>query len=150
LDQWALLGERPELAMSAVEESMRHSPAVCSAVRIAFEDAEFGGYLFPAGTFVVVSTFAANRDPAIYDDPERFDITRDAAPAILTFGGGAHYCLGANLARRELAEALRILANRMPNPRLVAPVPWKPLLGMSGPTSMLLEFDTASAVASDA
>ena len=150
LDQWALLGERPELAMSAVEESMRHSPAVCSAVRIAFEDAEFGGYLFPAGTFVVVSTFAANRDPAIYDDPERFDITRDAAPAILTFGGGAHYCLGANLARRELAEALRILANRMPNPRLVAPVPWKPLLGMSGPTRMLLEFDTASAVASDA
>ena len=44
--------------------------------------------------------------PAVYDDPDRFDITREGAPAVLTFGGGIHYCLGANLARRELAEAL--------------------------------------------
>ena len=60
---------------------------------------------------VVVNTFAANRDPAIYDDPDRVDITREGAPAILTFGGGVHYCLGANLARREIAEALNVLPN---------------------------------------
>jgi cytochrome P450 len=143
VDQWELLAERPELAMRAVEESMRHSPAVCGTPRIATDDVEFGGYVFPRGTFVLVNTFAANRDPAVYDDPDRFDITRESAPAILTFGGGVHYCLGANLARRELAEALKILATRMTNPRRSADAPWKPLLGMSGPSTMPVEFDRA-------
>ena len=51
-----------------------------------------------------------------------------------------HYCLGANLARLELAEALKILAQRLPNPRRTETVPWKPLLGLSGPTSLHMEF----------
>lgn len=140
-EQWALLRDRPDLAMRAVEETMRHSPSMCSTVRSAIDDATIGDYTFPAGTFIIVNTYAANRDPAIYDDPTRFDITRDEPPAILTFGGGAHYCLGANLARRELSEALQIIAQRMPNPRVVGPAPWKPLLGMSGPTSLPIEFD---------
>ena len=55
---------------------MRHSPAVCSTVRTVNEDVELGGYTFPAGTYIFVNSFAANRDPAIYPDPERFDITR--------------------------------------------------------------------------
>ncbi|MCV7283490.1 cytochrome P450 [Mycolicibacterium flavescens] len=139
-EQWALLRERPELAMPAVEETMRHSPSMCSTVRSALDDVTIGGHTFPAGTFILVNTFAANRDPAIYDDPARFDITRDEPPPILTFGGGAHYCLGANLARRELAEALTILARRVPDPRVVGPVPWRPLLGMSGPVSLPIEF----------
>ena len=88
-----------------------------------------------------MNTYAANRDPAIYDDPLRFDITRDDPPAILTFGGGVHYCLGATLARLELAEALKDLAQRFPNPRRVGTVPWKPLLGLSGPTNLIMEFD---------
>jgi cytochrome P450 len=149
-DQWAKLGEQPELAMQAVEESMRHSPAVCIAPRAATEDAEFGGYTFPAGTFVVVNTFAANRDPAIYDDADRFDIARTDLPAILTFGGGAHYCLGANLARRELAEALTILTRRLIAPNRVAPAPWKSLLGMTGPTTLKIEFDSEMLVRADA
>ncbi|ORB74575.1 cytochrome P450 [Mycobacterium scrofulaceum] len=149
-DQWAKLGEQPELAMQAVEESMRHSPAVCIAPRAATEDAEFGGYTFPAGTFVVVNTFAANRDPAIYDDADRFDISRKDLPAILTFGGGAHYCLGANLARRELAEALAILTRRLSAPNRLAPAPWKSLLGMTGPTALEIEFDSELLVRADA
>ena len=128
--------------MNAVEETMRHSPSMCSTLRSVTEDVTVGEYTFPAGTFILVNTYAANRDPAIYDDPTRFDVTRDDPPPILTFGGGAHYCLGANLARRELSEALRILAHRMLNPRLVGPVPWRPLLGMSGPTSLPIEFDS--------
>ena len=87
-DQWAKLRDHPELAMQAVE-SMRHSPAAAIVPRAAIEDVEFGGYLFPAGTFVFANTFAANRDPAIYADADRFDIARNDAPAILTFGGGA-------------------------------------------------------------
>jgi cytochrome P450 len=97
-------------------------------------------YTFPAGTFILVNTYAANRDCAVYDDPTRFDIAHEDPPPILTFGGGVHYCLGANLARRELAEALKILARRLPNPRRIGSPPWKPLLGMSGPTSLPMQF----------
>lgn len=140
-DQWELLQDRPELAMPAVEETMRHSPSMCSTVRSAIDDVTIGEYTFPAGTFIIVNTYAANRDPTIYGNPTRFDITRTDPPAILTFGGGAHYCLGANLARRELAEALTILARRIPNMRRVGQAPWKPLLGMSGPTALHVEFD---------
>lgn len=149
-DQWAKLRDQPELAMQAVEESMRHSPAACIVPRVATEDAEFGGYTFPAGTFVLVNTLAANRDPAIYDDADRFDIARKDVPAILTFGGGAHYCLGANLARRELAEALVVLTRRLPAPRRVGPAPWKSVLGMTGPTTLPVDFSNNRLVAADA
>jgi cytochrome P450 len=149
-DQWAKLRDHPELAMQAVEESMRHSPAACIVPRAATEDVEFGGYMFPAGTFVFANTFAANRDPAIYDDADRFDIARKDVPPILTFGGGAHYCLGANLARRELAEALTVLTRRLPAPRRAGTAPWKSLLGMTGPTTLPIEFTSERLVAADA
>jgi cytochrome P450 len=139
-DQWSLLRDRPGLAMRAVEEAMRHSPIVCGMLRTVVEDAELGGVMIPAGTLIVVNTFAANRDRAVYDDPDRFNITRDGTPAILTFGGGVHYCLGANLARLELAEALKVLARRMPEPRRTGPAPWKPMMGMSGPASLPIAF----------
>jgi cytochrome P450 len=141
-EQWAGLRDHPELAMRAVEESMRHSPAVCSTLRTVPTDSAVGDFAFPAGTFILVNTFAANRDSTVYAEPDRFDITREEPPAILTFGGGVHYCLGANLAKLELAEALKILAGRLPNPRRIGPAPWKPLLGMSGPTDLHIEFDT--------
>ncbi len=142
-DQWALLKDRPELAAQAVEETMRHSPIACGTLRTVTEDTELAGVVFPAGTFLVVNTFAANRDPAVYDDPDRFDITREGAPAVLTFGGGIHYCLGANLARKELVEALKVLARRMPNPVRTGPAPWKPMLGLSGPAAVPIEFARA-------
>ena len=149
-DQWEMLRDHPDLAMRAVEESMRHSPAVCGTPRTVNQDVEFCGYIFPAGTFVMVNTFAANRDPGVYGDADRFDITREDAPAILTFGGGVHYCLGANLARLELAEALAILAKRLPTVRRAGVAPWKPMLGMTGPTSLPVEFDVDSVVTADA
>ncbi len=60
----------------------------------------------------------------------------------MTFDGGIHYCLGANLARREIAEALNVLAYRMRNPRTAGPAPWKPMVSLSGPKSLRIEFDT--------
>jgi cytochrome P450 len=143
-EQWRLLRDRPELAMRAVEETMRHSPSMCSTVRSVVEDTTVGEYTFPAGTFIIVNTYAANRDRTIYDDPTRFDITREDPPPILTFGGGVHYCLGANLARLELAEALKVLSRRLANPRRGGTVPWKPLLGLSGPTSLPMEFGSTT------
>jgi cytochrome P450 len=84
---------------------------------------------------------AANRDPARFDEPERLDITRDDPPAMLTFGGGVHHCLGAHLARVELAEALTVLARRMPNLRRTGPAPWKSIFDISGPTTLPITFD---------
>ncbi len=112
-DQWVLLAERPGLAAQAVEETIRHAPSVGGTLRVTTHDTVLADVLFPAGTLVLLNTFAANRDTAVYDEPERFDMLREGAPAVLTFGGGIHYCLGANLARLELCEALRILTHRM-------------------------------------
>jgi cytochrome P450 len=140
-DQWALLGRHPELATSAVLELMRYCPIIFGTIRRAAEDIELAGVSFPAGTLVLANTAAANRDPDVYTHPNRVDITRADPPAMLTFGGGVHYCLGAHLARLELTEALRVITQRMPNPRRTGPAPWKAISGITGPTTLPLEFD---------
>lgn len=142
--QWALLGEHPELVPHAVDELMRHSPVAFSAIRVALEDVEVGGVVIPSGTQVLVSGAAANRDPDVFPDPDRLDVTRENASAMVTFGGGVHYCLGADLAKAELVHALRVLTARMHRPRLVGPAPWKPLVGITGPVALPIEFDPAS------
>jgi cytochrome P450 len=120
---------------------MRHSSISNSLVRTVTEDVELAGVHIPAGTMVVANTAAANRDPAIYDDPDRLDITRGGLPPVLTFGAGVHYCLGANLARLEIAEALTTVTRCLTNPRRAGPAPWKPILGLSGPTRLPIAFD---------
>jgi cytochrome P450 len=112
-DQWQLLADRPELASRAVEEALRYEPITPFTARIALEDIEYRDVTFPEGTIILVSAWNANHDPGAYDEPERFDIAveRDAKP--LTFGAGIHYCLGANLARAEMQEALAYLPHRL-------------------------------------
>ncbi len=140
-DQWALLAHRPELAPNAVHELMRYCPVIFTTMRKAVEDVELGGVRMPAGTLVIVNTAAANRDPSVYDDPDCLDITREGPATMLTFGGGIHYCLGAHLARLELAQALTVITRRMPNPRRTGPVQWKTIIGITGPTALPIEFD---------
>jgi cytochrome P450 len=111
-DQWELLAENPLLAPQAVEEVVRFEPITPFTARIAMEDVTYRDVTFPEGTVVLVCAFTANRDGL--DDG--FDITADRGGAKpLTFGAGVHYCLGANLARAELQEALAFLAPRMPD-----------------------------------
>jgi cytochrome P450 len=113
-EQWTLLAERPELAPAAVEELLRYEPITPFTARLLHEEVEFRDVVFPADTVVMVCSFAANRD-GVEGDPEAFDITADRGSAKpLTFGAGIHYCLGANLARAELQEALGFLPERMP------------------------------------
>ncbi|CAM3376365.1 cytochrome P450 [Mycobacterium intermedium] len=140
-DQWALLGREPELAGNAVEELIRHSPLTFVTLRVALETVALGGVQIPAGTIVVVNTGAANRDPSVYDDPDRLDITRVGAPPIQTFGSGVHYCLGANLARLELAEALTVMTRRMPTARRTGPAPWGPVNTLGGPITLPIAFE---------
>jgi cytochrome P450 len=143
-DQWELLAEHPELAMKAVEEIMRFCPVVFGAMRMTVEDVEIGGVLIPADTFVMCNTAAANHDVDVFVEPERFDITREDAPPMQTFGAGAHYCLGANLARREIATALSTMAARMPNLRRDGIAQWKPMVGITGPATLPIAFDPAA------
>jgi cytochrome P450 len=140
-EQWDLLAARPELAPQAVEELMRYNPVIFGTFRQSVEDVELDGVTVPAGTHLLVNTASANRDAAVYDGPDRLDITREGPAGMLTFGGGIHYCLGAHLARAELAEALTVITRRLPNPRRSGPAPWKPLMGITGPTTRPIEFD---------
>lgn len=140
-DQWDLLAEQPTLAMKAVEELMRFYPVTTAARRITTEDVEYEGVMLPADTFLSINTAAANRDPDVYQDPDRLDIMREGAAPMQTFGAGAHYCLGANLARCEIAQALVVMSGRMRNMHRVGQAPWKPMVGISGPTMLRVEFD---------
>jgi cytochrome P450 len=139
-DQWHELGDDPSLAPRAVDEVMRHHPVILGTVRQSVADVEVAGVEIPAGTLVSVNTSAANRDPAVYDEPDRFDLHREGPPPHLTFGGGIHYCLGVHLAKTELAEALVLMAQRWPDLRVTGPVPWKPVVGISGPASLPVAF----------
>jgi len=120
--QWALLAAEPALVPRAVEEVLRFEPVTPFTARICLEQVEYHGVVFPAGTIVAVCAERANRQG---NDGETFDITAlrqpKAAPRLLTFGAGTHYCLGANLARAELEEALAFLAPRAPGLALDGP-----------------------------
>jgi cytochrome P450 len=140
-DDWARMAEHPELAPRAVEESMRYLGAVRSTVRVASEDIEYRGVRFPAGTLVAVSLAGANRDGAVWSDPNQFDLDGERSTAQMTFGSGIHFCLGAALARAELQEALPMLARALPDLALDGPVTWKPpTFGIWGPARLPLRF----------
>ncbi len=139
-DQWDMLAGHPELAPRAVEEVMRHSPIIFKTLRIPVADVCLGGVVIPAGTPVFVNSAAANRDPAVYEAPERLDVTREAAAPMLTFGGGSHVCLGAHLARVELGEALIALTRLLGPPQRAADAAWKPVTGISGPTQVIVNY----------
>jgi cytochrome P450 len=121
-DQWELLASDPGLAPRAADEALRYEPIVPFTARIVVEDVEYRDVTFPAGSIVMVSAFDANRDASVYGnggEPDRFDITADRGRVKpMTFGAGIHYCLGANLARAELEEALALLPAAMPGLRL--------------------------------
>jgi cytochrome P450 len=104
---------RPELVPAYVEEILRYAPTTNFVVRYAYADTEVDGLAVPAGSSVIVALGAANRDPARFPDPDRFDPARpDNRP--LTFGSGPHYCLGAALTRAEGRLALPMLFTRFP------------------------------------
>jgi cytochrome P450 len=119
-EQLEALRANPALASSAVDEVLRYEPPALWTSRYATEDIDVHGTVIPRDANVLFSSVAANRDPARYPDPDRFDITRtDIRP--VTFGGGVHSCIGAQLARVEVEIALATLFARLPTLRLVSP-----------------------------
>ncbi|CPR06029.1 cytochrome p450 140 CYP140 [Mycobacterium bohemicum DSM 44277] len=112
-----LLRQRPELWPNAVEEILRLDPPVQLTARVARNDVEVAGMRVKGGELVVIVLAAANRDPAVFDDPHRFDIERPNAGRHLAFSGGRHFCLGAALARAEGEVGLRTFFERFPEAR---------------------------------
>jgi len=111
------LRQRPDLWPTAVEEILRLESPVQLTARIALRDTEIAGRTVGRGELVVVYVAAANRDPAVFSDPNRFDIERDNAGKHLAFSGGRHFCLGAALARAEGEVGLRAFFERFPEVR---------------------------------
>ena len=143
-DQVELLRSRPELVPNAVEELMRLIPLSAGAqiAYLATEDVEIGGVLIRAGEGVMASTASANRDETVFPHADQLDVER---PDIfqLGFGHGAHFCLGAHLARLELQVVLESLLIRFPELRLAVPVedvPWKAGSAVWGLDALPLRF----------
>jgi cytochrome P450 len=125
-DQWQLLRADPSLAAQAAEEVVRHSPAAVLGVpRIAKSEVVLREQTFAPGTCVFPITGAANRDPRMFSEPDRFDITQRRRPH-LTYGGGIHHCLGIALARAELQESLLALSAHLRAPQAAGPATWYP------------------------
>jgi cytochrome P450 len=138
-DQYAELVADPARVPGAVEEILRYNvPGDGGLLRVATEDVELPSGIVGKGQAVMATVAAANRDPAVFPDPDRFDITRPDSEHI-TFGYGPHYCLGANLARLELQVAFSALVRWLPWLELATAageVPWRSGLVMRGPEQL--------------
>lgn len=134
-DQLALLKARPELITNAIEEFLRYDSSVQLTGRVALEDIDdLGGKKIPKGETVLCLLGSANRDPAVYpDQPNRLDVARPNVKP-LSFGGGIHFCLGAQLARIEAEIAINTLLRRLPDLRIddVENPEWRPTFVLRG------------------
>jgi cytochrome P450 len=136
--QWKLLADDPgRYVKPAVQEVLRHEPIAPFTARIVLEDIEHRDVRFPAGTIVAVCAERANREQG----GETFDITAERDPKLFTFGAGAHFCLGVNLARAELEEALEFLAPLMPGLAQAAKPRLGGVTGIYGIESLPLRWD---------
>ena len=133
-DQLELLKSNLSLMPNAIEEFLRYDSSVQLTFHVAMEDVEIGGVKIPQGDNVMCLLGSANHDPAVYPDhPDRLDITRPNVRP-LSFGGGIHFCLGAQLARLEAEVALTTLLRRIPNLRIddVENPKWRPTFVLRG------------------
>ncbi len=135
--QWAAIRDDPSLIPNAIEEILRYESPVQIVGREAAEPIEFSGTTVQPGTPMVALLGAANRDPDVFPDPDRMDVTRERLKP-LSFGGGIHFCLGAQLARIEAEVVFRTLLRRMPDltlPNVDAPK-WRESFTLRGLTTL--------------
>ncbi|SER45742.1 cytochrome P450 [Actinokineospora terrae] len=136
-DQWDLLVSTPDLVPSAVEELLRYDSPLQLFERTATTEVTVAGHTITPGTKIAALLGAAARDPAAFPSPDRLDITRTPNPH-LSFGAGIHYCVGAPLARVEVAAALRALTTQLPHLRLAAEPVRRPEFVIRGLRSLLV------------
>lgn len=142
-EQLALLRAEPGRMRAAADEFIRWDTSVQISQRIGSEDFEVGGVTVPAGDVCVVMNGAANRDPARFAEPDRLDVRR-ATPSHLGFGMGRHFCLGASLARLEIATAVGTLITRFPAFELAGEPRFRPSFFLRGLASLPLRLGPAA------
>jgi cytochrome P450 len=142
-DQLALLREDPQRIPAAVEEMVRYEPIISGIPRITSVDLEVAGVHIPTGSYITLSIPSANRDPRRFHDPDRLDVLR-TDNRHLGFGLGVHHCVGANVARAELQEALAVILERCPvlETRTAAPV-WQPYAAARRYESLAMHLEVA-------
>jgi cytochrome P450 len=139
-DQRARLRAEPALLPSAIEEMLRWVTPVIHFRRTATRDVELRGRRIAAGDKLVMFYSSANRDADVFEDPDRFDIARTPNDHVAFGGGGAHFCLGANLARVEIRAMFEQVLTRLPNLRLAGPVERLRSTFINGPRRMPAQF----------
>ena len=132
-EQWELLVADPGRAPAVAEEVLRFDPPVQQTARVAHQPVQVGDVVVARNQWMITLLAAANRDPEVYPEPNRFDITRESPVEHLAFSGGIHYCLGSPLARLELSQAIRALAERFPSIRQAGPITMRPGTTLRGP-----------------
>lgn len=137
-DQWKLLAQRPDLAKNAVEEVMRLRPTTTWVTREALEDMTYKDLAIKQGTTLHLFAESAGSDPDVFTPG--LDITAQRKPHF-GFGGGAHHCLGHFIARGDMTEALKLLAQRVRNPRYEGEPEFLPDSGNTGPITLNIRFD---------
>jgi cytochrome P450 len=141
---WEEICRDAALIPNAVEEVLRFDSSVIAWRRKTTQAVEVGGVPVPAGANLLLLLGSANRDPAVFEDPDRFDVHRRNVRDHLSFGAGTHFCLGAPLARLEARVVLEELSARLPGLRLLPgqALRFQPNTTFRGPLSLLVEWDT--------
>jgi cytochrome P450 len=136
---WAIRDE-PELVVNAAEEVIRYTTPVRHFLRWAAEDKRIGDLDVPAGGRVLLCYPSANRDPAVFPDPDTFDVRRPEADRLFSFGGGAHFCLGAQFARREVRTMLGRLSQELEHVEVAGEVSYAQSHFVSGVKHLPIEY----------
>jgi cytochrome P450 len=138
--EWEALCADPALIPNAVEEALRFDTSVLTWRRVTTRPVRLGEVGIPAGAKLLLALGAANRDPALFDNPDRFDVTRKRAARHISFGRGIHFCLGAPLARMELRIVLELLTRLAPDLDLLPSqkLSFEPNIAFRGPRELWL------------
>jgi cytochrome P450 len=140
---WKAICEDPSLIPNAVEEVLRLDSSVIAWRRRTTQAVAIGGVPVPAGVCLLLMLGSANRDPAVFPDPDLLDMRRANAHEHLSFGNGPHFCLGGPLARLQARVVLEVVSSRLPGLRLVdgAPLQFAPNVSFRGPLSLPVEWN---------
>jgi cytochrome P450 len=141
-EMWARCAQEPGFCAKVVEEMLRHS-TIATFYRMVVRDFTYDGVSFTKGALVVFATPLAGRDPAAFPDPMRFDPERQGERHV-SFGRGAHICLGMYIARAQLEEGLHLIAQRLHNPRRTGPVSWRLFLPAWGLRTLPIAFEAST------
>ena len=142
-EEWGRICADPSLIPAAIEEVIRYESPQIGWRRVATRDTRIGDVDVPQGTRIFLSLGAANHQPDHFSDPTIYDIDRPNARNNISFGKGAHYCLGAKMARFEAKVAMEVITERLPSLRLVESQQLDRIANVSfrGPTSLAIEWD---------